>query len=95
MKTPLRTSNSSRHCPTADGHRVQRVGRDHDRHAGLVLEPRRQTVQQRAAAGDDDAALHDVGGEFGRGLVERDLDGVDDGRDRFLDRLANLAVYWS
>ena len=55
-----------------------------------ACEPHVEAVEQRAAAGEDDALLHDVGGQLGRRLVERDLDGVDDGRDRLLDGLADL-----
>src|SRR5690349_10314873 len=74
----------------ADGHGVERVGRDHDRHAGLVVEAGLEAVEQRAAAGQGDALLHDVGGELRRGLVERDLHRVDDRRHRLLHRLADL-----
>ena len=42
-------------------------------------------MQEGAASREHDALLHDVRRQFGRRLVECDLDGVDDGRDRFLD----------
>src|SRR4029077_7710926 len=46
--------------------------------------------EEGAAAGEDDAAVHDVGGELGRSLVQGRLDRVDDLRDRILERVANL-----
>src|SRR3546814_3880913 len=50
----------------ADGHSVQRIGGDDDGHAGLVVEAGLEAVQQRTAAGEGDALLHDVGGQLGR-----------------------------
>ena len=46
--------------------------------------------EQRAAAGEHDALVHDVGDELGRRLLDRVLDRLDDLRDRRLDRLADL-----
>ena len=46
--------------------------------------------QQRAAAGHDDALIHDVGDELRRRLLDRVLHGVDDLGDRRLDGLADL-----
>src|SRR5690242_16138394 len=54
----------------------RRLGQVH-RHVRLVAEPLVEAVQQRAAAGEDDAAVHDVRGELGRRLVERRLDRLD------------------
>ena len=79
----------------ADRHAVQRVVGDEDRHAGLVLEAGVEAVEQRAAAGEHDALLHDVGGELRRRLVERDLHGVDDGRrpaPRCASRISSVEV---
>src|SRR5487761_1767520 len=59
--------------PTADGDAVQRIACHHDRHAGLVLQPRLEAVEQRAATGQHDALLHDVGRQLGRRAIERDL----------------------
>ena len=80
-RTPPRT------CPRR-GHRGQRVLGDVHRHAGLVAQPLVEAAQQRAAAGEHDAAVHDVAGELGRGLVEGGADGVDDRVQRLLERLA-------
>ena len=47
---------------------------------------------KRAAAGQHDAALDDVGRKFGRSAFERDAHGVDDRRDRIGQRFANFFV---
>src|SRR5207344_1412038 len=44
----------------------QRALRDVHGHLRLVTEPLVEAVQERAAAGEDDAAVHDVGRELGR-----------------------------
>src|SRR5262249_21932153 len=49
-----------------DRHRLEGVGGDVDRHAGLVFEPAVESGQQGPASGDHDPLLHDVGGELGR-----------------------------
>ena len=72
------------------GDAVERVLRDDDRHAGFVPEPLVEAVQERTAAGEHDAAVHDVARQLGRALVEGVLDRVDDLVDRLLDRLADL-----
>ena len=46
--------------------------------------------EQRAATGQDDALVHDVGDELRRRLLDRVLDGVDDLGDGRLDGLADL-----
>src|SRR3954469_11823657 len=42
-------------------------------HLRLVPQPLVETLQQRSTTGEHDAAIHDVRGELGRGLVERRL----------------------
>jgi hypothetical protein len=54
--------------------------------AQALVEP----LQQRAAAREHYPAVHDVGGELRRRAVQRLLDGVDDLRDRLLERPADL-----
>src|SRR5206468_8469690 len=76
--------------PRAEHHRLQRRVGDPDRHPGLVTEPLVQPAEERAAAGEHDAAIHDVRGELGWGPIERGLDRVDDGVHRLLDRAADL-----
>ena len=78
--TCRRTLNSSRHWPAPratewSGFLAMTIGMPVS-----AWQPDVEAVQQRAAAGEDDALLHDVGGQLGRGLVEGDLDRVDDGR---------------
>ena len=88
--TPRSESNSSRACPEPMTTEWSGLG------AMLIGMPvscssrTSSPMQQRAAAGDRDARLHDVGGQLRRRLVERGLDGVDDGRDGLLERLADL-----
>src|SRR5579875_1496089 len=55
------------------------------RHLRLVTQPLLDPLQQGPAAGEHDPAVHDVGGELGRGAIERLLHRVDDLRDRLLD----------
>ena len=49
-----------------------------------------ESAQQRAAAGQHQAVVDQVGGQIGAALVERGLDGVDDLQQRRAERLANL-----
>jgi hypothetical protein len=59
---------------------------------GLELEPLGEAAQQRAAAGQQDAAPRQVGGELRRRVLERVPDGVDDLADERLERLARLGA---
>src|SRR3546814_1377973 len=52
------------------------------RQAGGVPEHEIQVAEQRAAAGEHDALVDDVGGKLRRGVLEGDLDRLDDGADR-------------
>src|SRR4029079_7769618 len=61
-----------------------------DRHLRLLAEALLDTGQERSAAGQDDAAVHDVGGELGRRLVQRGLDRVEDLTDGLVERAAHL-----
>ena len=65
------------------------------RPAPAVRSPRRSRVdppQQRAAAGHRDALVDDVGGDFGRRLLQRGPDRVDDLADRLGDRLGDFGL---
>ena len=84
------TSNSSRERPGADRDAGQRRLGQVRGHLGLLPQALVEALQQRAAAGEHDAAVHDVGRELGRRAVERLLDRVDDLRQRLLERLADL-----
>src|SRR5215218_902347 len=74
----------------ADGHARERRFGAVRRHLGLVAQALVQALQQRAAAGEHDPAVHDVGGQLGRPAVERLLDRVDDLHERLLERGAHL-----
>src|SRR5271165_4526347 len=76
--------------PAAERDAVEWVRGDDDRHVRLGLEAVVEPVQQGSAARQHDALLHDVRGELRRRPVEGHLDGVDDRRDRLLDRAADL-----
>ena len=65
------TSSTSRLRPEPTATQVSGDSARCDRHLRLVAEPLVEAVQERAAAGEDDAAVHDVRGELGRRLVER------------------------
>src|SRR5713226_523892 len=74
----------------ADRDAGQRALCEVDGHLRLVAEPLVQPRQERASSGEDDAAVHDVGGELGRRLVERRLDRLDDLGDRLVERAPYL-----
>src|SRR5215218_793600 len=59
-------------------------------HLRLVAQPLVEALEQRAAAGEHDPAVHDVRGQLGRRAVERLLDRVDDLDERLLERGAHL-----
>ena len=84
------TSNSSRLRPEPTATQVSGLSARCDRHERLVAEPLVEPRQERPAAGEDDAAIHDVRRELGRGLVEGRLDRVDDLVDRVVERRADL-----
>ena len=60
--------------------------------AGLLAQEHVEVLEQRAAAGEHDALVDDVGGELGRRLLEREEHGLDDGVDRLAERLADLVA---
>ena len=68
----------------------ERVVGDVDRHLGRLRHAPVEAREERAAAGEHDALVHDVGDELRRRLLDRVPDGVDDLLDRRLDRLADL-----
>ena len=60
---------------------------------GKPVSSRKQHVdvlEQRAAAGEHDALVHDVRGQLGRRALEREQHGFDDRVDRLGQRLADL-----
>src|SRR3974377_976486 len=78
---PVRARPSVRECAHRRARRPPSPGQQ------LIYLP-----QRRAAAGEHDAALGDVGAELGRGLLERLLDGADDRLQRLLQRLEDLVA---
>ena len=83
-------SSSWRTTPGPAGDAGQRVVGDVDGHLGRLGDAPVEAGQQGAAAGQDDALVHDVGDQLRRGLLDRVLDRVDDLLDGRLDRLADL-----
>src|SRR5690606_28803673 len=75
---------------TATGHAGQRVLGDDHRQTGFLGEKLVQIAQQGAATGQHQTALGDVRGEFRRGLLQRALDRLDDGRQGFLQRFEHF-----
>src|ERR1700691_825846 len=72
--------------PAATSHaREWIVGDDYGK-AGLLHQQLVDIAQQRAAAGQYDAALGHICAELGWGLLERLFDGADDALQRFLQR---------
>src|SRR5215471_437296 len=59
-------------------------------HLRLVAPALVEAREERAAAGEDDAAVHDVRGELGRRLVQSRLDRLDDLRNRLVEGPAHL-----
>src|SRR5690348_16169828 len=59
-------------------------------HLRLVAQALVEAGEERAAACEDDAAVHDVRRELGRRLVERGLDRLDDLRDRLVESSSDL-----
>src|SRR5437763_4767734 len=74
----------------ADGDARERRLGEVRRHLRLVAEPLVEALEQGAATGHHDPAIHDVRGELGRRTVERLLDRVDDRLQGLLERVANL-----
>src|SRR5438552_12936777 len=87
---PLQDLELLEALPGADRHRGQGVLGDVDRHARLVLEPLVEAAQERAAAGEHDPLVHDVGRELGWRAIEGVLHRVNDLAHRLLDRLPNF-----
>ena len=78
--TFLSASISSSACAEPSHDVGERALRDVHGHAGLVPEPLVEALEQRAAAGEHDAVLHEVARQLGRRLLEGALDRRDDRR---------------
>src|SRR5690606_25291122 len=71
-------------------HASQGILGHHDGQAGFFLEQAVEVAQQRAAAGQGDALVGDVRAQFGRGLLEGDLDRGNDLVERIGERLEDF-----
>src|SRR2546423_4410838 len=76
--------------PRPHGDACERRLREVAGHLRLVPEALVESLQQRPAARQHDAAVHDVGRELRRRAVERLLDRADDLADGLLERAAHL-----
>src|SRR5919106_333337 len=70
----------------------ERVVRDVDRHLRRLRHAAVEADQQRAAAGEHDALVHDVGHQLRRCLLDGLLDRVDNVRHRRFERLPDLVA---
>src|SRR5436190_1490670 len=70
----------------------ERVVGDGDGEPGLFADALVEIFEQGAAAGEDDAAVADIGAQLGRRALEGDADGVDDGGDALGEGLADFGV---
>lgn len=61
----------------AHDHGGKRIVDNSDGQIGLVAQKLIEALQERAAAGEHDAAVNDVGRQLGRGLLEGDAHGLD------------------
>ena len=87
-----RSGEVGQHHAGAQDHRGQRILGDEHRQAGLLAQPLVEVAQQRAAAGQDDAAVVDVGGQLGRNPLERVAHRLDDLAQRLGQRFADFGV---
>ena len=72
------------------GHGRQRLGRDADRQAGLLVDEAVDAPQQGPAAAKHQPVVDQVGGQIGTAMVERGLDGFEDFLQGIGQRLADL-----
>src|SRR3990170_1911563 len=89
---PLERVEILEHAPGPSHHAGQRVVGDVHRHLARLGHAPIEPAEQRAAAGEHDSLVHDVGHQLGRRLLDRLLDRLHDLGDRRLERLANLVA---
>src|SRR5262245_48059381 len=70
-------------------HRGERITRDADVEVRDLAKKLIEPAEQRATAGQEDAAIDDVSRELGRSALERFAECVHDVADRLLQRLAH------
>src|SRR5271168_1103245 len=71
----------AQHLSRAQHHRRQRIVGDGDRQSSFLAYTLIQIFQQRAAARQHDSAIAYVGGKIGRCPLQRDTNGIQDGRN--------------
>ena len=76
----------------AEHDRADRIVADHHGQARLLAQQHVEVLEQRAAAGEHDALVDDVGRELGRRALEREQHRLDDRVDRLGQRLADLVA---
>ena len=76
------------HLACSQNDRGKRVIGYGDREACFFADALVEILDERTAAGEDDAAIGDVGGEFRRSAFECDANSVDDRRDALGEGLA-------
>src|SRR2546422_7737715 len=97
-RTPLFYRNSTQqvevreHLARAQDHGRQRVLGNGDGQAGLLADALVEVLQQSASAREHDAPVGNIGGEFGRGALEGDSDGIEDGGHAFGERVPDLRI---
>src|SRR5256885_6738771 len=91
-ETPLVVLELLKDLAAAASDAGERVVGDVDRDLGRLGDARVEAAEERAAAREVNALVHDVGDELRRGLLDRVLDGVDDLLDRWVERFADLCA---
>src|SRR5215468_1306776 len=74
----------------AERNAAERVVSNRYRETGGVPNDQVEIGEQGTPASQHNALIDDVGGEFGRRVLERDLDGLDDRTDRFGEAFGDL-----
>src|SRR5215831_17966980 len=82
----------AQHAARPQYYRSQGIVRDGHGQAGLFADALVEVLEQGAAAGEHDAAVADVGAQFGRRSLQRHTDGVDDRRHTLRERFADLTI---
>src|SRR5215469_689462 len=82
----------AQHFPRAEYHGRQWIVRDGNWQARFFPNALIEILDERATPGQNNAAVADIRGEFGRRALEGHPNGVDDRGDVLRERLANFAV---
>src|SRR5580692_11423811 len=78
------------HLARTEHDRCQWIVGDRNRQAGLFADALVEIFQQRAAAGEDDAAVADVGGKFGRCALESHAHRIQNRGNAFAQRFTDF-----